>query len=69
MSLLKKQLALLRDNQNSNPQDPHPISLDNVTNFLDTTSNKTSAIKENVPKAETIGAKRGEIYIRNDRKD
>jgi hypothetical protein len=64
-SLLNKQLALLRANQISNPQDPHPKPLDNVTNILNTasslltqTSNTTSANKENVPKAATIGSKR-----------
>jgi hypothetical protein len=50
VSLLNKQLALLRANKVSNPQDPHPIPLYYVTNILNIassllpqTSNTTSA--------------------------
>ena len=57
VSLLNKQLALLRANQVSNPQAAQTLPLDNVTNILNTassllpqTSTTTSAMKENVPK-------------------
>ena len=66
VSLLNKQLALLRANQVSNPQASHPIPLENVTTILNSassllpqTSTTTSANKENVPKVGTNGANRG----------
>ena len=66
VSILNKQLALLRANQVSNPQATQTLPLDNITNVLNSASNllpqpstSTSLNKENAPKAPTTGAKRG----------
>ena len=66
VSLLNKQLALLRANQGRNPQATQTLPLENVSNilnsvssFLPQTSTTNSSNKENAPKAPTTGAKRG----------
>ena len=66
ISILNKQLALLRANQVSNPQATQTLPLENVTNILNSassllpqTSTTHSSNKENAPKALTTGAKRG----------
>ena len=66
VSILNKQLALLRANQVSNPQATQTLPLENVTNIsnsasslLPQTSTTNSSNKENAPKAPTTGAKRG----------
>jgi hypothetical protein len=66
VSILNKQLALLRANQVSNPQAAPTLPFENVTNILQTassllpqTSTTTSSNKENAPKAPSTGAKRG----------
>ena len=65
VSILNKQLALLRANQVSNPQAAQTLPLENVTNILHTassllpqTSATTSSSKENAPKAPTTGVRR-----------
>ena len=66
VSILNKQLALLRANQVSNPQATQTLPLENVTNILNSASSllpQTSTTKpsttEKAPKAPTTGAKRG----------
>ena len=58
VSILNKQLALLRANQVSNPQATQTLPLENVTNILNSassllpqTSTTNSSNKENAPKA------------------
>ena len=65
VSILNKQLALLRANQVSNPQAAPTLPLENVTNIVQTassllpqTSTTTSSNKENAPKAPSTGAKK-----------
>ena len=74
VSILNKQLALLRANQVPNPQAAQTLPLENITNILNSassllpqTSTSTSSNKENAPKAPNTGAKRGAKPLPRDR--